>query len=700
MFRRFFQRNRRGQTPGPQESGQPGKPDPADFSKQAAEFLQQQTGRQEDDGIHRMVLRMGEQKLPDDPDEQTYAMDQGEHAEIARDALQAGDFKRSIYHLGLALASDPACDEWLALLDQWIATIGPHALDLVPLNDKQHFATLQASQSLMNRGSTSAHRMEVTPIVGKNYHAKVAVHAYILASQGRMKEAVALLLQLSQVKPEIPYVLWLPRWQDQPAFTDALEPEKVAPIVVQLMKKYPGTYVFSERGRAEISHYLPLLRETYTALSNEQTSERFLSTAFVYAMALRKAGSFEEAARIARALPGTSYQALVALAMAEGALGNLEAGVAAYQQALILQPHDVAVRNDLGTLLLTQGKLAEALAFYEESTRIDLSDPYQDAFAHVAYLKYLQAHQSEVWLERLKTLAQRQRTAHRLLYLLQTPFIGKLPSASEALINLMRNIRAKSAAGEVKLKAGSTIDIGLSSLEAPSARLAAALMLDARGVSFRLGVAEALSPDPRQPLRPVEYQLWRYEGMDPTPAVPPPDPAIAESIAALAQIPYALDRWHEPARTLGQRLGQNALMSLLGVMVHPPTTPTGWDEWDWVIAIQLASALTIASIDAGWEGSRRKAALTSLIYGPMDWSGAAALIAMAVLARQDRRINIEFDNICRDLWHFGPGSAEWPLEQAMVFGLIFVDAYSDEAKEYIDAYFERMRREHEREEGK
>jgi hypothetical protein len=141
-------------------------------------------------------------------------------------------------------------------------------------------------------------------------------------------------------------------------------------------------------------------------------------------------------------------------------------------------------------------------------------------------------------------------------------------------------------------------------------------------------------------------------------------------------------------------------MSLLGVMVHPPAAPVGWDEWDWVIAIQLASALTIASIDAGWEGSRRKAALTSLIYGLMDWSGAAALIAMAVLARQDRRVNIEFDRICRDLWHFGPGSAEWPLEQAMVFGLIFIDAYSDEAKAHIDAYFERMRREREQEEGK
>jgi len=693
MFRRFFQRNGQGQTPGPQESGQPGSPD-------LAELLKQQIAQQKDDGVHRMVLRVGEQKPPDDHDEQAYASDQEEHDEIARNALQSGDFKRSVYHLGLALASDPARDEWLALLDQWIAVVGPRALDLVPLNDEQYFATLQASQRLMSMGNTPTHRMEVTPVVGKNYHAKVAVHAYILASQGRIKEAVALLLQLFQVKPEIPYVLWLSRWQDQPGFADALEPEQVVPIAAQLMKKYPGAYVFSERGRAEMSHYLPLLRETLTALSDEQTSESFFSIALVYAMALRKAGSFEEAARIARALPATSYQALVALAMAEGALGNLDASIAAYQQALTLQPNDVAVRNDLGTLLLTQGKLVEALAFYEESTQLDPSDPYQDAFAHIAYLKYLQAPPSEAWLERLKTLAQRQGMASRLLYFLQAPYIGKLPFPGEALINLMCNIKAKSAAGELKLKAGSTIDIGLSSIEAPSARLAARLMLDARGVSFRLGVAEALSPDPRQPLRPVEYQLWRYEGMDPTPAVPPPDPAITGSIAALAQTPYALDRWHAPARALGQRLGQTALMSLLGVMVYPPATPAGWDEWDWVISIQLASALTIASIDAGWEGSRRKAALNSLIYGPMDWSGAAALIAMAALARQDRRVNIEFDRICRDLWHFGPGSAEWPLEQAMVFGLIFVDAYSDEAKAHIDAYFERMRGEHEQEEGK
>jgi tetratricopeptide (TPR) repeat protein len=701
MFRRLFQRNGRRQTPGPQGSGQPDQPDSADHLKLAAELLQEQTGQQKDDNVHRMVLRAGGQKPPDDPDEQAYARDQGEHAELARNALQAGDFKRSIYHLGLALASDPTYDEWLALLDQWIATRGPDALDLVPLNDEQYFATLQASQSLMSMGNTPTHRMEVTPSVGKNYHAKVAVHAYILAAQGKVKDAVALLLELMQVKSEIPYILWLPRWQDQPGFADALEPGKVASAAMGIMQKHPGTYVFSEQGRAEINLYLPLLRNTYTAaLTNGQMNEGAHQATFMYAMALRKTGSFEEAVGVARALPEPSYQTLVALAMAEEASGNLDASIAAYRQALTLQPNDVPVRNDLGMLFLKQGKLTEALAFYEESCRIDHRDPYQLASAYTAYLHYLQAPSSKKWLKKLKTLAKKQGTAQRLLYLLQAPYIGQLPYPGEALINLMRGVKAQSVAGEIDLKAGETFSVGLSSLEAPSAWLAAKRMLDARGVSCEMSAAETLSPDPRQPLRPVEYQIWRYEGMDPIPAVPPPDPSIAESIAALAQTPYALDRWHAPAHALAQHLGQTALMSLLGVMVHPPAMPAGWEEWDWVIAVQIASALTIASLDTGWEGSLRKAALTSLIYGPMDWSGAAALVAMAVLARQDMRINIEFDRICCDLWRFGPGSPEWPLEEAMVSGLHFVDAYRKEAEEHIDAYFERMQREYEQEEEK
>src|SRR5260221_9354029 len=114
MFRRFFQRNGQGQTPGPQESGQPSSPD-------LAELLKQQIAQQKDDGVHRTVLRVGEQKPPDDPDEQAYASDQEEHAETARNALQSGDFNRSVYHLGLALASDPAREDGLAPPHPWSA---------------------------------------------------------------------------------------------------------------------------------------------------------------------------------------------------------------------------------------------------------------------------------------------------------------------------------------------------------------------------------------------------------------------------------------------------------------------------------------------------------------------------------------------------------------------------------------------------
>src|SRR5579884_1779942 len=235
MFRRFFKRDGEGKKNDQEQD--------ADRKEQMRKTLQEHADQGQDDGVHRMVVRTGDQPLPEDPDEQIYDKEQGEHAEIARNALQAGDFKRSIYHLGLALASDPMRDDWLALLDQWIAVVGSDALDLVPLNDEQYFATLQTSQELMRRGNTPTHRMEAIPLVGKHYHAKVAVHAYILAAQGKLKEAIALLLQLIQVKPEIPYALWLPRWQDQPEFAEALEPEKVAPVAMSILRKYSGTYV-------------------------------------------------------------------------------------------------------------------------------------------------------------------------------------------------------------------------------------------------------------------------------------------------------------------------------------------------------------------------------------------------------------------------------------------------------------------------
>src|SRR5215468_8778433 len=106
MFRRFFPRKDKGRASDPHNKDRPGL-----ARQDLAKFLPHPEGN---DGVHRMALRTGEQKLPDDPDELAYAGDQGEDTELARDALQAGDLRRSIYHL--ALAGDPEHEEWLALL--------------------------------------------------------------------------------------------------------------------------------------------------------------------------------------------------------------------------------------------------------------------------------------------------------------------------------------------------------------------------------------------------------------------------------------------------------------------------------------------------------------------------------------------------------------------------------------------------------
>lgn len=644
---------------------------------------------QQDDGVHRMALRAGQQPLPEDRDALAYADDQGEHAVVARHALATGDVRRSIYHLILALAEDPEREEWLALLEAWITAADSSALELVPLDDPAYFPTLHACQTLMQMGNTPEHRMEVIPVVGPNYHAKVAVHAFILLAQGQASEGVTLFLQLEQFQPHIPYITWLTRWLDRPDVVNTLDPTRVAALVARRVRDTPGVYLFSPRLRKELGRYLPILRACLRTFPSHTVNEHLSNISFVYLSILRRVGLFEEAAQAARTFPA-SYQTRVSLAIAEAAVGNRDAGSAAYHEALSFEPNDVAVRNDLGKLSLHFGRLAEALAYYEESVRLDPTDPFQQAQAYCAYLRALLTSSSEP-AEMLRSLAHRQQTASRLLFLLQAPPVGSLPAPREALIELMRMIKTHRATGDIELPADGTVTVSLQVAEAPSAYLAARRMLHAWGYNLAVTVSEPDLPDPRVPLREMDYQLWRYEAWEPLPTVPTtPNPVIAAQLATLAQTPYALIRWYAQAHELGQRLGEEALADLLAAMVYPPDTPVGWEEWDWMMAIQFASALTIASLgeEHRWEDTPRRGALRALVYGPPDWSGAAALSALAVLANQKQQIAIELDAICCDLWSQPDRRPAWFLEQAMVAGLLFVNHYSEQAGASIKDYFE------------
>jgi hypothetical protein len=76
-------------------------------------------------------------------------------------------------------------------------------------------------------------------------------------------------------------------------------------------------------------------------------------------------------------------------------------------------------------------------------------------------------------------------------------------------------------------------------------------------------------------------------------------------------------------------------------MVHPATAPPEMPIWTWIYQNQVAAAMTISRIDDGWEGSRRRELLLSLLNGPMDWTVDAAAIALAMLAREDPEIERE-----------------------------------------------------------
>jgi hypothetical protein len=61
-----------------------------------------------------------------------------------------------------------------------------------------------------------------------------------------------------------------PQPSGQPGSLEALSPEQVVSLVMQLLKKYSHTYVFSEQGRAEIDRFLVKTRCPY----DEKTQSR------------------------------------------------------------------------------------------------------------------------------------------------------------------------------------------------------------------------------------------------------------------------------------------------------------------------------------------------------------------------------------------------------------------------------------------
>jgi tetratricopeptide (TPR) repeat protein len=255
-----------------------------------------------------------------------------------------------------------------------------------------------------------------------------------------------------------------------------------------------------------------------------------------------------------------------------------------------------------------------------------------------------------------------------------TPFVGYLPEPIDPVAAFRRPFDSRPGRPRLELQY----------LIAPSVYLAYDGLRDAEVV-----VARMQTPDPRPPRRWVEYLLWKYDGLRPTIAVPPPAAPIAWAVVELANQQYQLEAWWQQARRLARQLKPEQFDDLLATMVYPPRPQQVQRLSGWIYRIQVATALVIAHIDTGWEGSLRRKALFSLANGPMDWTVDAALIALTAVARDDEEAAPEIGELFRELRSKLPKDGPVCYHQALLWSMLRLPDLKDEERHEIRAELQR-----------
>ncbi len=205
--------------------------------------------------------------------------DPEEDVAIATEAMAEGDLVHAMAHLAWALTAEPQRREWLDLFDEIIdAALDP--LALAPMDQEPSFAT-------------------------------VAARACIAARLGRTSEAIALLLRVYPVRPDIPYLEWAADWLSRPDRTEALDIGIVNGSLGHLLGAFPGIVVAGPDQRACLERLLPFalrLRDAHLAEtvrtgiltdSNPAVLQRESTFYFLIGALLRKAGRLDDGLAVA-----------------------------------------------------------------------------------------------------------------------------------------------------------------------------------------------------------------------------------------------------------------------------------------------------------------------------------------------------------------------------------------------------------------
>ncbi|MBI2922235.1 MAG: hypothetical protein HYY18_14375 [Planctomycetes bacterium] len=520
-----------------------------------------------------------------------------EDAALARELLAEGDLPHAMFHLAGALASDPANVEWLKLFDE-IAGASPDPPSLIP-DSGEGF-----------------------------WHGLAACRSRLLYRSGRRHDAMSLMFQVIAAFPAQDYHVWAEEWAKAPG--QLLDARPVFTFFGGLSQRYSGGVATADE-RAELERLLPLVDLLCEKLPNDVLLQAHRGTLH------RKAGHLGEGVEITgRAYrQGPSWQTAVLAAGSAKANGDRVAARAYFEKALGHDPMNLSAHLDLGDMAAEEGDFAEAQKRYGKVLAREPHHPWAEPSA--AYIRWA-TDRDATSLGRLRELASQpgpamDRAVALMANVRNRTVFERFFFPQEATFNSLMQLVDSYQKQEKPIPRGMVLNIGVTACEPPSVRLAVRRTLP--DCKLNMSISSVQSPDPRLPSGDVDFLLWKFEGTDPSPAVPEVEGPARSGLVRIAASEFGVGDWKRYSRSLvAEMRPSDPVPGVLGSMVHPPGVPEGCThpEWMWILRVQLAGAFVLAALDDGWKASRRRSALLSLARGPLDWTVTAAVVALTEVA--------------------------------------------------------------------